>query len=136
MSDHLSEGERSWNMSRIRSKNTTPELAVRRVLTQYGLRYRLHVRSLPGNPDIVMRKIKTTFFVNGCFWHQHEGCSRSTSPKTNRSYWGPKLKRNVIKQKSAITELKKKNWKIVTVWECETKSPAILESKLIKALAE
>jgi DNA mismatch endonuclease, patch repair protein len=135
MTDHLSEGERSWNMSRIRSKNTTPELAVRKALTEDGLRYRLHVRSLPGNPDVVIRKMNTALFINGCFWHQHPGCRRSTSPKTNTEYWRPKLSGNIERQKKAFKELRKENWNIVTIWECEAKNENLLKTKLQKALA-
>lgn len=121
-------------MSRIRSKHTTPELSVRQTLTNKGLRYRLHDKSLPGNPDIVMKKLKTAVFVNGCFWHQHPGCKRATSPKTNVDYWKPKLKSNVSRQKMAFDELRKENWNIVTVWECEAKDSELLNRKLnIKA---
>lgn len=117
-------------MSRIRSKNTTPELTVRRFLTNKGFKYRLHVRNMPGNPDIVMKKTKTAIFVNGCFWHQHGGCKRNTSPQTNSSYWRSKLEGNVDRQRNAIAELKKERWNVVTVWECEAKE----ESKLINKL--
>jgi DNA mismatch endonuclease (patch repair protein) len=130
MADHLSEAKRSWNMSRIRSKNTTPELAVRKILSDRGLHYRLHDKNLPGKPDLVMRKIKTAVFVNGCFWHQHAGCKRSTSPKSNTEYWGPKLERNVSRQRRAFAELRQEDWSIVTVWECEAKDSQALEAKL------
>lgn len=126
--------KRSWNMSRIRSKNTTPELYVRRALSSQGLRYRLHANNLPGKPDIVMTKIKTAIFVNGCFWHQHPNCLRSTSPRTNKSYWQPKLQKNIERQDKAFRELKKDNWNIVTVWECETKDQNLLNGKLRKEI--
>jgi DNA mismatch endonuclease (patch repair protein) len=134
MADHLTREKRSWNMSRIRSKNTTPELYVRRALTSQGLRYRLHANNLPGKPDIVMTKIKTAIFVNGCFWHQHPNCSRSTSPRTNKAYWQPKLQKNIERQDRAFRELKKDNWNIVTVWECETKDQNLLNGKLRKEI--
>jgi len=119
-------------MSRIKSKNTAPELYVRRALTSQGVRYRLHANNLPGKPDIVMTKIKTAIFVNGCFWHQHPNCSRSTSPRTNKSYWQSKLQKNIERQDKAFRELKKDNWNIVTVWECETKDQNLLNNKLRK----
>jgi DNA mismatch endonuclease (patch repair protein) len=121
-------------MSRIRSKNTTPELYVRKALISQGLRYRLHVNNLPGKPDIVMTKIRTAIFVNGCFWHQHLDCSRSTTPRTNKSYWRPKLQKNIERQKKALTELKKDNWNVVTVWECEAKDQTLLARKLNKVI--
>jgi DNA mismatch endonuclease, patch repair protein len=135
MADHLSEGKRSWNMSRIRSRDTIPELFVRKKLTNLGVRYRLHVSSLPGKPDIVIKKQKIAVFVNGCFWHQHPGCSRSTSPKTNKSYWEPKLRKNIERQKKVFLELRKDRWNIITIWECEAKRDDILNNKLQKELA-
>jgi DNA mismatch endonuclease (patch repair protein) len=134
MADHLSSEKRSWNMSRIRSKNTTPELIVRRILTNQGLRYRLHVRSLPGNPDIVIRRKDTALFINGCFWHQHKNCKRSNLPKSNMAYWVPKLERNVTRQKQAFKELRKLGLRPGVVWECETKDETFLKKKLEKLL--
>lgn len=128
--DTLTKAQRSHCMSRIRSKNTAPELAVRRALTQLGLRYRLHVRELPGTPDIVISKKKLTIFINGCFWHQHKGCRRKSIPKSNTVYWHRKLERNIINQKSQITALKKADWKTAVIWECRTKD----EGRLIKEL--
>ena len=93
MTDHLTAEKRSWNMSRIRSKNTQPELAVRKYLYSKGFRYRLHNRHLPGTPDITNQSKKTAVFVNGCFFHQHKGCKRATVPKSNKEYWIPKLKK-------------------------------------------
>ena len=121
-------------MSRIRSKNTAPELAVRKALTGQGLHYRLHVRNLPGNPDIAMRRIKTAIFVNGCFWHQHPGCKRNSFPKSNTAYWKPKLQRNIDRQMKAFAELEKEDWNVVTVWECEAKKEDILNKKLERTL--
>jgi DNA mismatch endonuclease (patch repair protein) len=134
MTDHLTKKERSWNMSRIRSRDTAPEKIVRKILTELGLRYRLHVKQLPGNPDIIIKKNKTAIFINGCFWHQHKGCKRKTMPKGNRNYWKPKLKRNVAKQEADIKELRKDDWKVGIVWECEARSEAKLKKKLQKIL--
>jgi len=130
MTDHISKEKRSWNMSRIRSKNTRPELAVRKYLYSNGFRYRLHNRKLPGKPDITNQSKKTAVFVNGCFWHQHEGCKRATIPKSNKSYWLPKLENNVARFKNNTDKLLDMGWKVFIVWECETKDEVILKSKL------
>ena len=130
MTDHLSKEKRSWNMSKIRSKNTRPELAVRKYLYSNGFRYRLHNRKLPGKPDITNQSKKTAVFVNGCFWHQHEGCKRATIPKSNKSYWLPKLENNVARFKNNTDKLLDMGWKVFIVWECETKDEVILKSKL------
>ena len=130
MTDHLSKEKRSWNMSKIRSKNTRPELAVRKYLYSNGFRYRLHNRKLPGKPDITNQSKKTAVFVNGCFWHQHEGCKRAAIPKSNKSYWLPKLENNVARFKNNTDKLLDMGWKVFIVWECETKDEVILKSKL------
>ena len=119
MVDHISEERRSWNMSRIRSKNTKPEIAVRKMLHQRGIRYRLHAKDLPGKPDLSNKKKKFTVFVNGCFWHQHEGCKRANIPKSNKDYWIPKLDKNVEKQRKNLALLNKMGFKTYVVWECE-----------------
>jgi DNA mismatch endonuclease (patch repair protein) len=134
MTDHLTKKERSWNMSLIRSRDTLPEKIVRKVLTNLGVRYRLHSKQLPGKPDIVIKKDKLAIFINGCFWHQHKGCKRKTMPKGNRNYWKPKLERNVAKQKADIKALRKDNWKVGIVWECETRDGDKLKKKLQKIL--
>lgn len=123
--DHLSVEKRSWNMSRIRSKDTIPEMHVRSALHRAGYRFRLHVKDLPGKPDIVLPKHKTVIFVHGCFWHRHKGCSRATTPSTNQEYWQQKFKRNVERDKREQAELKKLGWKVIVVWECEV-SPDML----------
>jgi len=134
MTDHLTKKERSWNMSLIRSRDTSPEKIVRKVLTNLGVRYRLHSKQLPGKPDIVIKRDKLAIFINGCFWHQHKGCKRKTMPKGNRNYWKPKLERNVAKQKADIKALRKDNWKVGIVWECETRDEDKLKKKLQKIL--
>lgn len=120
-------------MSRIRSKDTAPEKTVRKMLSELGLRYRLHSKQLPGKPDII-KKDKTAIFINGCFWHQHKGCKRKTMPKENRSYWKPKLERNVAKQKADIKALKNDGWNVGIVWECETSNETKLKKKLQQIL--
>ena len=117
-------------MSRIRSKNTRPELAVRKYLYSNGFRYRLHNRHLPGKPDISNKSKQTAVFVNGCFWHQHEGCKRAAVPKSNKSYWLPKLEKNVARFKENTDKLLELGWKVIIVWECETKDEAVLKSRL------
>ena len=122
MVDHLSLEKRSWNMSRIRSKNTKPELIVRKMLHNSGIRYRLHVKDLPGKPDLSNKSKGFAIFVNGCFWHQHEGCKRANIPKSNKDYWVPKLERNVNRQKDNIQSLHDMGMKAHIIWECEVKN--------------
>lgn len=119
-------------MSRISSKHTSPEIAVRKALYKLGYRYRLHDKKLPGKPDIVIKQAKTAIFVNGCFWHQHKGCKRQSIPKSNLKYWRGKLRANIEKQKADIRKLKKLGWKIFIVWECEAKREVVLVKKVNK----
>jgi DNA mismatch endonuclease, patch repair protein len=130
MTDHLTKSKRSWNMSQIRSKNTGPEIVVRSLLHSLGYRFRLHKRDLPGKPDIVLKKFKTIVFCHGCFWHQHEGCKRASSPKTNQDYWLPKLKRNKERFDFVKKELTELGWKVIVVWECEIKDLDSLKIKI------
>lgn len=132
--DNLTKEQRNRCMSRIRSKDTKPEKVLRGILTELGWKYRLHVDKLPGIPDIVIPKIKTTIFVNGCFWHQHEGCKRNSMPKTNVVYWRRKLKRNVEKQKEDIKALRKLRWKVFIIWECQTKNKDHLVNEVQRIL--
>ena len=122
MVDHISEERRSWNMSRIRSKNTSPELTVRKMLYNAGIRYRLHAKDLPGKPDLSNKSKGFAIFVNGCFWHQHEGCKRANIPKSNKEYWVSKLERNVNRQKDNIQSLHDMGMKAHIIWECEVKN--------------
>ena len=119
MTDHLSPHKRSWNMSRIRSKNTKPELIVRKVLHNSGIRYRLHAKNLPGKPDLSNKSKKFAIFVNGCFWHQHKGCKRASTPKSNTDYWIPKLEKNVNRLRENLDRLNTMGYRIAVVWECE-----------------
>jgi len=121
MTDHLTKKQRSSNMSRIRSKDTAPEIAVRKKLHSLGFRFRLHDRKITGNPDIIMKKYMAALFVHGCFWHQHEGCRFASVPKSNRRYWLPKLEKNKLRDQKALENLKENGWKTAVVWECETK---------------
>ena len=113
--------QRSFIMSRIRSRDTSPELRVRSLVHRMGYRYRLHVATLPGSPDIVMRRYCTIIFVNGCFWHQHQGCRIASQPKTNTDYWRQKFERTVARDKEAQETLKKEGWTVLVIWECQTR---------------
>lgn len=115
---------RSEIMARIRGKNTSPEMAVRKLVFRMGYRYRLHRRDLPGTPDLVFISLKKIIFTHGCFWHQH-GCHLTRSPHSNLKYWVPKLKRNVARDRNAIRELRGLGWRVLVIWECQTKSPSL-----------
>ena len=134
MTDHLTTERRSWNMSRIRSKDTKPEIIVRSLLHKMGYRFRLYRKDMPGKPDIVLTKYKTIIFVHGCFWHRHKGCKRCTTPTTNRKYWLPKLERNIAKYKENRKKLKVIGWTPFVVWECEIKNLDKLSKKLNEEL--
>lgn len=120
--DRISKEHRSWNMSRITGKNTTPELVIRKLLHRAGYRFRLHAPELPGKPDIVLPKYQTVIFVNGCYWHRHKGCSEATIPKTRTDFWLEKFRRTVERDKQKQVELEKLGWNVLTVWECELKT--------------
>jgi DNA mismatch endonuclease (patch repair protein) len=117
--DTLSEERRSWNMSRIRSKNTKPEVLVRSLLHRMGYRFRLHVNSLPGTPDLVLPKYKTVVFVHGCFWHRHSGCKYSYTPKSRLEFWMRKFEKNIEVDRRAAKELEELGWRVLVIWECE-----------------
>lgn len=123
-------------MSRIRSKNTLPEKTAGRFLKQLGYEYKLHDKKLPGKPDIVIKEGRRLIFINGCFWHQHKGCERRALPKTNRSYWLPKLRRNIEKQNADLKKLKRLGWKTKIIWECEAKNQNKLGLRLKNFLYE
>ena len=112
-------------MSRIRSKNTKPELLVRRYLFAKGFRFRLHDKKLPGKPDIVLPKYRTVIFIHGCFWHGHENCRYFVVPKTRTDWWLNKIGRNIATDTSATKKLRAAGWKIITVWECTLKKAAL-----------
>lgn len=128
MADVHSRETRSYNMSRIKGKNTKPELLVRKFLHANGYRYKLHDKSLPGKPDIVLPKYKTVIFVNGCFWHGHKNCKYFVIPKTRTDWWLNKINGNIANDVNALKALKKAGWKIITIWECGLKASAIDKS--------
>ena len=117
-------------MRRIRGKNTNPELIVRRVLHSQGYRYRLHAPELPGRPDIVFRTKRKVIFVHGCFWHRHSNCSRTSTPKTRTDYWVEKFRKNQIRDSENVRALLKSKWRVLIVWECETKNEDLLRERL------
>ena len=123
-------------MAAIRSKNTKPELTVRRLVTAFGHRYRLHRKDLPGKPDLVFGPSRKVIFVHGCVWHMHPKatCLDARAPKSNTGYWTPKLTRNVVRDAEQVAALKKLGWKVLIVWDCETKHAAKLEARLKKFL--
>ena len=128
--DNLSKRQRSLCMSRIRSKDTKPELLVRKLLAKSGVKYRLHPGKLPGKPDILIPSKKSVIFINGCFWHQHKNCKRKTMPKTNHIYWRTKLRRNVKKQKQDLIDLRKRGVKTLIIWECQVKRSKATERRI------
>lgn len=127
MADNLSKEIRRKNMSHIRSANSKPEEMVRKYLFSKGYRYRKNVRTLPGCPDIVMRKYNTVIFVNGCFWHKHD-CSRFAWPSSNEDYWRPKILANVERDRRNTNALIDQGWKVITIWECELKKRVFKDS--------
>lgn len=130
MADVMTPEQRSRCMAAIKGKNTKPEMIVRKYLFFRGLRFRVQVRKLPGNPDIVLPKYKTVIFVNGCFWHGHEGCKYFRLPKSNVEFWKEKIERNVARDARNEAELKVLGWRVIRVWECEIKTVAVREEYL------
>lgn len=124
MADVHSKEVRSYNMSRIKGKDTKPEMLVRKYLHSLGFRYRLHDKRLPGKPDLVFPSLKTVIQVHGCFWHRHEGCKRSTVPATRTDWWKAKIGRNVANDVKNLDRLNEMGWEVMTVWECRLKPKA------------
>ena len=122
MADVHNKATRSYNMSRIRSENTKPEMLVRKFLHAQGFRYKLHDKKLPGKPDIVLPKYKTIIFIHGCFWHGHNNCKYFVVPKTRTKWWMNKIAANKANDEKAVKALKKNGWKVITIWECKLKT--------------
>lgn len=135
--DRLPPARRSQNMAAIRSKDMKPELTVRKTLHRLGFRYRLHQKSLPGKPDIVLVSKKKVIFVNGCFWHSHLSaqCPDGRIPKSNLEYWEPKLRGNVERDCRNQAALQAAGWQVLVIWECETKNIDALRRRLLEFLA-
>lgn len=128
--DRLSVTARSLHMSRIRSKNTAPEIAVRKLVFSMGYRYRLHWTKLPGKPDLFFSRKRKVIFVHGCFWHRHQDCRKATTPKSNTEYWLPKFKRTIDRDRQSVDALTVLGWNVLIVWECELKDMGALADKL------
>lgn len=121
-------------MKAVGQKDTRPEMITRRSLHALGYRFRLHRRDLPGSPDIVLPKHRTTIFVHGCFWHRHEGCAKATVPKTRRAFWEDKFEANKVRDRKAIVALQDLGWNVQVVWECQTRNVCELETSLNRML--
>jgi DNA mismatch endonuclease, patch repair protein len=132
--DKLTPERRSANMRRIRSKNTGPELIVRRITYGLGYRYGLHSRDLPGKPDLVFRRRKKVIFIHGCFWHGHAECREGRVPKSRTEYWTPKLERNRLRDAANAKALHELGWKTLTLWECQLADPDMLGVKIKRFL--
>lgn len=137
MCDRLTREHRSWNMSRIKGKNTKPEVLVRSILHRMGFRFRLHGKQLPGRPDIVLPKYRAVVFVHGCFWHRHRGCRNCTTPTNRREFWVGKLEGNVARDKLQRQLLITMGWRSIVVWECQTEGTSnlnLLRLRLARSL--
>jgi DNA mismatch endonuclease (patch repair protein) len=134
MTDRIIKKHRSWNMSRIRSKNTSPELWVRSLLHNLGYRFRIHRNDLPGTPDIVLPRYRVAVLVHGCFWHRHPGCKYAYTPKTRIQFWRQKFAANIKRDRTNQDALKTAGWRLIIVWECELKNPESLSASLVRGL--
>ena len=136
MMRHESPERSSSRLGAVRSNDTAPELIVRRMLHAKGLRFRLHRKDLPGCPDIVLPRLSTVVFVSWCFWHRHSGCRYAQDPQRNSEFWQAKFARNVERDRENQQELRRFGWRVVTVWECETRNPVKLERRLRRLFPE
>ena len=127
--------QRSYNMSRIRGRDTKPEKIMRSLVSDEGHRYRSNVRALPGKPDIVLPAFETAIFVHGCFWHRHPGCRYATTPKSNSDFWQAKFIRTLERDRQHLKALRKAKWRVLVIWECELRDkPSQVRSKLTRAI--
>jgi len=123
--DKLTKEKRSWNMSRVKSKNTKPEVLIRSYLHKMGYRFRLHAKQLPGSPDIVLPKYRAVIFIHGCFWHGHDGCKGGEIPKTRPLFWKEKIHENISRDEAAYDQLNLIGWRIAIIWECALKNKGV-----------
>jgi DNA mismatch endonuclease (patch repair protein) len=130
MADNLTPQQRRRNMSRVKGRDTKPELLVRSIVHRMGYRFRLHGKGLPGKPDLVLPRHRKVIFVHGCFWHGHAGCRRAARPSTNREFWDRKIDGNVERDAANVKALRRAGWKVLVVWQCAMKDRASLEKKL------
>ena len=128
--DVVTRERRSWMMSRVRDRDTTPEILVRSTIHRMGFRFRLRRKDLPGNPDIVLPRHKKIVFVHGCFWHQHPGCSAAKRPQSNKEFWNAKLDANVVRDERNKSLLEQMGWYLLVLWECELKVSTRLNESL------
>jgi DNA mismatch endonuclease (patch repair protein) len=133
--DVLTPDQRRAVMRAIRSRNTSPEMTVRRIVHAMGLRFRLHRRDLPGTPDLVLPRWQLAVFVHGCFWHQHPGCRFATQPATRRKFWLAKFAANVERDQRAVRALRRLGWRIAVIWGCEVAKPALVRRRIRRSLA-
>ena len=134
MTDTLTPLERSRLMAKIKGKNTGPERAVRSLLHRAGYRFRIHVRTLPGTPDIVLPRHRAIVFVHGCFWHRHPNCKTASTPKSHRKFWADKFARNVANDRKHRRQLRRLGWRVLTVWECQLRHPERVLARIQKIL--
>jgi DNA mismatch endonuclease, patch repair protein len=132
--DRLTPERRSWLMSRVKGRNTTPELIVRRMLFALGYRYRLHRKDLPGKPDIVFGPRKKAIFVHGCFWHGHN-CRKGRLPKSNATFWRLKIDTNKKRDRKRLRQLNALGWKVLVIWQCQLKDPLAIRQRIVDFLA-
>ncbi|MBY0475380.1 MAG: very short patch repair endonuclease [Nitrosomonas sp.] len=133
MLDTITKEKRSEIMSKVRSKNTSPELAVRKLVFSLGYRYRLHAKNLPGKPDLVFSGRKKVIFVHGCFWHGHD-CTRGSAPATNKEFWLPKLEKNKVRDAETFRLLNSMSWSVLVIWQCQMKDEDDLKTTIINFL--
>jgi len=136
MPDVFSAATRSCIMSRVRGQDTQPERIVRATLHRLGFRFRLHDRSLPGLPDVVLKKYRTVVFIHGCFWHGHKGCKRSKRPSTNVRFWNKKIDGNMVRDRRVKRQLWRRGWRVLTVWQCQARDIDKLERLLVRFFEE
>ncbi len=134
MVDVLTKKQRSFNMSQIRGRDTKPEMVVRKMVHSLGYRYALHRKDLPGHPDMVLTKHRKIIFVHGCFWHMHKCRYGKVKPATNAKFWQSKREGNVARDKRNLRKLRKEGWKVLTIWECQTKKPEKMVKRIVDFL--
>ena len=130
MTDTVDSATRSAIMARVRARDTKPEMIVRRIAHGLGFRFRLHRRDLPGSPDLVFPRHKAVIMVHGCFWHRHAGCKYATTPRTREGYWKNKFHGNVVRDRRNEAELSDLGWRVMTIWECETRDPEAVAERI------
>jgi DNA mismatch endonuclease, patch repair protein len=136
LTDRISKDQRSANMRAVRTRHTEPEMCVRRIARQLGYRFRLHWRNLPGKPDLTFTQQQKVIYVHGCFWHQHQGCRRGSAPQSNVAFWRPKLARNKSRDAEQLAAVKRRGWRALVVWECQTKDEGRLAARLNRFLGD